>query len=247
MDDQNARRCRPPNPVRRVCHLPGRRWARARRRRLAHDQQLWRRYGRSHLFRRAFRDRCHRGWCHCPSPLRGDCREGSVSGKAARASLSLPPPTSNASETDLSARRHFAVAGQADMVYSRLARRLRATNKNSFGDYLEMLEKGNSDEWERFVNSLTTNLTSFFREPHHFPIFAEHLKKLGSRNPIRVWCSAASTGEEPYSIAMTVAETFNSFTTPVSIIATDLDTNVLATADKGSMRWIGSSACRRSD
>ncbi len=120
-----------------------------------------------------------------------------------------------------------------DMVYSRLARRLRATNKNSFGDYLEMLEKGNSDEWERFVNSLTTNLTSFFREPHHFPIFAEHLKKLGSRNPIRVWCSAASTGEEPYSIAMTVAETFNSFTTPVSIIATDLDTNVLATADKG--------------
>ena len=57
-----------------------------------------------------------------------------------------------------------------DMVYSRLARRLRATNKNSFGDYLEMLEKGNSDEWERFVNSLTTNLTSFFQEPHHFPI-----------------------------------------------------------------------------
>ena len=124
-------------------------------------------------------------------------------------------------------------AAKQDMVYSRLARRLRATNKNSFGEYLEMLEKGNSEEWERFVNSLTTNLTSFFREPHHFPIFAEHLKKLGSRNPIRVWCSAASTGEEPYSIAMTVAETFNSFNTPVSIIATDLDTNELATADKG--------------
>jgi chemotaxis protein methyltransferase CheR len=123
-------------------------------------------------------------------------------------------------------------AAKQDMVYSRLARRLRATNKNSFGEYLDMLEKGDKDEWERFVNSLTTNLTSFFREPHHFPIFAEHLKKL-SRNPIRVWCSAASTGEEPYSIAMTVAETFGGFNAPVSIIATDLDTNVLATADKG--------------
>lgn len=124
-------------------------------------------------------------------------------------------------------------AAKQDMVYSRLARRLRATNKGSFGEYLDMLEKGGGDEWERFVNSLTTNLTSFFREPHHFPIFAEHLKKLSGRNPLRVWCSAASTGEEPYSIAMTVVEAFNSFTTPVSIIATDLDTNVLATADKG--------------
>ena len=124
-------------------------------------------------------------------------------------------------------------AAKQDMVYSRLARRLRATNKRSFSDYLDFLEKSGEDEWERFVNSLTTNLTSFFREPHHFPIFAEHLKKLGSRNPIRVWCSAASTGEEPYSIAMTVAETFNSFRTPVTIIASDLDTNVLATAEKG--------------
>jgi len=124
-------------------------------------------------------------------------------------------------------------AAKQDMVYSRLARRLRATGKSTFGDYLEMLERGDREEWERFVNSLTTNLTSFFREPHHFPIFAEHLRKLGGRNPIRVWCSASSTGEEPYSIAMTVAETFNSFNTPVSIIASDLDTNVLATADKG--------------
>jgi len=120
-----------------------------------------------------------------------------------------------------------------DMVYSRLARRLRATGKESFSDYLDLLERGQHEEWERFVNSLTTNLTSFFREPHHFPIFAEHLKKLGGRNPIRVWCSAASTGEEPYSIAMTVAETFGGFNTPVTIIASDLDTNVLATADKG--------------
>lgn len=120
-----------------------------------------------------------------------------------------------------------------DMVYSRLARRLRATGKTSFADYLDALERNGGDEWERFVNSLTTNLTSFFREPHHFPIFAEHLQKIGIRRPIRIWCSAASTGEEPYSIAITVAETFGSNTSHVSIIASDLDTNVLETARKG--------------
>lgn len=120
-----------------------------------------------------------------------------------------------------------------DMVYSRLARRLRATGKQTFAEYLDALEKNGGDEWERFVNSLTTNLTSFFREPHHFPIFAEHLRKLGNHRPIRVWCSAASTGEEPYSIAITVAETFGSNCSHVSIVASDLDTNVLATAQKG--------------
>lgn len=120
-----------------------------------------------------------------------------------------------------------------DMVYSRLARRLRETGLKSFGEYLALLERGDRAEWEKFVNSLTTNLTSFFREPHHFPVLAEHLKKLQGRSPIKIWCSAASTGEEPYSIAMTVVETFNSFNTPVSIVATDLDTSVLATAEKG--------------
>jgi len=120
-----------------------------------------------------------------------------------------------------------------DMVYSRLARRLRALNKATFGEYLDALERNGGDEWERFVNSLTTNLTSFFREPHHFPILADHLRKLGNRRPVRIWCSAASTGEEPYSIAMTVAETFGTEVSHVSIVASDLDTNVLATAQKG--------------
>lgn len=121
-----------------------------------------------------------------------------------------------------------------DMVYSRLARRLRATGKRTFGEYLDMLERGDAEEWERFVNSLTTNLTSFFREPHHFPIFAEHLKKIvASRRSVRVWCSAASTGEEPYSIAMTVQEALGSQASQVSIVASDLDTNVLATAKRG--------------
>ena len=124
-------------------------------------------------------------------------------------------------------------SAKQDMVYSRLARRLRETRLKSFGEYLALLERGDRNEWEKFVNSLTTNLTSFFREPHHFPILAAHLKALQGRSPIKIWCSASSTGEEPYSIAMTVVETFNSFNVPVSIVASDLDTNVLATAAKG--------------
>lgn len=125
-------------------------------------------------------------------------------------------------------------ASKQDMVYSRLARRLRATGIGSFRQYLALLESDNADEWEAFVNSLTTNLTSFFREPHHFPLLAEHIAKLRHRHsPIALWCSAASTGEEPYSMAMTMVDVFGSFSPPVTIVATDLDTNVLAKAEAG--------------
>ena len=120
-----------------------------------------------------------------------------------------------------------------NMVYSRLSRRLRSTGMGSFAEYLKLLEKDDGAEWEVFINSLTTNLTAFFREPHHFPILAEHMRSHQGRRPIALWCAAASTGEEPYSIAMTVAETFGSFTPPVSILATDLDTHVLETAKAG--------------
>ncbi len=121
-----------------------------------------------------------------------------------------------------------------DMVYSRLARRLRATGINNFQQYLDRLGKNSDDaEWEAFVNALTTNLTSFFREPHHFPLLAEHALKQKGRHPISLWCSAASTGEEPYTMAMTMVDAFGSFTPPVTIIATDLDTNVLAKAEAG--------------
>jgi chemotaxis protein methyltransferase CheR len=123
-----------------------------------------------------------------------------------------------------------------EMVYSRLARRLRATGIVSFGTYLDQLEAGNMKaEWESFTNALTTNLTSFFREAHHFPLLAEHalrVRPLGS-GPLTIWCSASSTGEEPYSIAMTLCEAFNTLTPPVQIIATDIDTNVLSAAASG--------------
>ncbi len=119
-----------------------------------------------------------------------------------------------------------------DMVYSRLARRLRALGYATFEQYLAHLESNDEAEWETFVNSLTTNLTSFYREAHHFDILVRHLRDLKHR-PIRIWCSAASTGEEPYTLAMTACEAFDSLTPPVSILASDIDTNVLATAEKG--------------
>ena len=118
-----------------------------------------------------------------------------------------------------------------EMVYSRLARRLRATGISSFMKYLDELEAGRlGDEWESFTNALTTNLTSFFRESHHFPLLAEHVK---NKRDLTIWCSAASTGEEPYSIAMTLCEAFNTLTPPATIIATDIDTNVLAAGANG--------------
>lgn len=123
-------------------------------------------------------------------------------------------------------------SSKQEMVYSRLARRLRATGIRSFQEYLDRLESWAEDpEWEAFTNALTTNLTSFFREAHHFPILADHLR--GRKETVTIWCSASSTGEEPYSIAMTLCETFDSLTPPAHVIATDIDTNVLATASNG--------------
>jgi chemotaxis protein methyltransferase CheR len=119
-----------------------------------------------------------------------------------------------------------------DMVYSRLARRLRALKLTRFTDYLAVLERGDEAEWETFVNSLTTNLTAFFREAHHFDTLKRHLRETSHR-PSRIWCSAASTGEEPYSLAITACEAFDSLSPPVTIVASDIDTNVLATAERG--------------
>ncbi|WP_416307342.1 CheR family methyltransferase [Neptunicella sp. SCSIO 80796] len=116
------------------------------------------------------------------------------------------------------------------MVYSRLARRLRALKINSFTDYLLYLKKNDSEE-QLFINSLTTNLTSFFREQHHFPILQQYLHAHPGK--LRIWCAASSTGEEPYSIAMTVADAYNSFNTPVEIIASDIDSTVLQQASDG--------------
>ncbi len=118
-----------------------------------------------------------------------------------------------------------------EMVYSRLAKRLRANSLTTFSDYIALLEAGNSAEWEAFTNSLTTNLTFFFREEHHFPILAEHIRS--KKPPISLWCAACSTGEEAYSMAMTMADLFDTLRPPVTILASDVDTVVLEKAKSG--------------
>ncbi|SPE19373.1 chemotaxis regulator, protein-glutamate methyltransferase [Burkholderiales bacterium] len=132
-----------------------------------------------------------------------------------------------------------------NMVYSRLSRRLRVHGMESFTEYLDRLEAdaqfGAAEEQE-FVNALTTNLTSFFREAHHFPVLEEFLRNRASPAPPLVWCAAASTGEEPYSIAIAMSEAAGSRPAG-SLLATDIDTNVLATAAGATYRLEAAQVC----
>ena len=125
--------------------------------------------------------------------------------------------------------------GKQAMVYSRLSRRLRETRRSSFAEYLAWLEGGGGAEgkaeWQEFVNCLTTNLTAFFREEHHFHALEQDLLARAAK-PIRIWCNAASTGEEPYSLAMTVIEMLGP-SARVSLVCSDIDTKVLAIAQRG--------------
>jgi chemotaxis protein methyltransferase CheR len=125
--------------------------------------------------------------------------------------------------------------GKHAMVYSRLSRRLRDTGHQSFNDYLGWLDASDGPEWQEFVNALTTNLTSFFRESHHFEILSDFLKSKTLVGPLKIWCSASSTGEEPYSIAMTVLESIGS-RSGFSLMASDIDSKVLASAQQGVYR-----------
>ncbi len=118
-----------------------------------------------------------------------------------------------------------------EMVYGRLGRRVRHHGLTRFADYLARLESNPANpEWQAFTNALTTNLTSFFREAHHFPLLASHVA--GRRGPLRVWSAAASTGEEPYSIAMTLMEQLGAHA-DITVVATDIDTDALARARDG--------------
>jgi len=136
-------------------------------------------------------------------------------------------------------RRRVGIAltdSKRDMVYSRLSRRLRALGLPRFADYLAYLESRpeEDEEWQQFTNALTTNLTSFFREGHHFEVLAEQLSKLKARGgQVDLWCCAASTGEEPYSILITACEVWGSMKPPVRLWATDVDTQVLETGSRG--------------
>lgn len=125
-----------------------------------------------------------------------------------------------------------------NMIYGRLARRLRKLSIANFKDYCDLVQDEHSDELGNFVNSITTNLTSFFREEHHFEflkttVFPNLLNSNKASKRIRIWSAGCSTGEEPYSIAMVVKK-FTAFANwDVKILATDLDSNVVAKAKSG--------------
>jgi chemotaxis protein methyltransferase CheR len=121
--------------------------------------------------------------------------------------------------------------GKREMVYARLTRRLRALGIASFDDYLRFLELEPA-EWEHCTNALTTNVTAFYREEHHFRILADHARATARPDePFRVWSAGCSTGEEPYTIAMCLSEALGQ--APFEVLASDLDTQVIATAREG--------------
>ncbi|MCP3665393.1 MAG: protein-glutamate O-methyltransferase [Gammaproteobacteria bacterium] len=143
----------------------------------------------------------------------------------------------------ISNARTGIVAGndKYDMFYARLSRRVRALGLSSFDAYCKLLEnEKNDEEMLEFVNAITTNLTSFFREKHHFEYLAksalpEHILRHESNRRLRIWSAGCSSGEEPYSIAMTLKEVLaNQHEWDASILATDIDSNVLSTAARGA-------------
>lgn len=125
-------------------------------------------------------------------------------------------------------------AGKQAMAYSRVSRRLRETGHKRFHDYLNWLEQQDEAEWQEFVNVLTTNLTAFFREPHHFVELA-HWFRQHPAGPWHIWSCAASTGEEAYSIAMVAQEVLGERSS-LKVLASDIDTRVLERAAQGVFR-----------
>ena len=128
-----------------------------------------------------------------------------------------------------------------ELVYGRVARRLRALGIDSFAAYRELLERDEGGELAEFCNAMTTNLTAFFREPHHFDYLRDALllprvagaQARGSRR-MRFWCAGCSTGEEPYSLAMVIRETVPDWRRwDIRILATDIDSQVLEEGQQG--------------
>jgi len=126
-----------------------------------------------------------------------------------------------------------------NMVYGRLSRRLRALNIKSFKQYIEIVKEGEDEEKGNFVNAITTNLTSFFREEHHFDflkktVVPQVLSNNRQTKRVRIWSAGCSTGEEPYSLAIALHESIPDIDNwDIKILATDLDTNVLDHCRRG--------------
>jgi len=129
--------------------------------------------------------------------------------------------------------------GKRDLVYSRVSRRLRARELSSFAEYLSLLRQGDEQELSELVNAMTTNVTQFFREDHHFQylrdsFFPEMKKHKAANRVIRIWSAGCSSGEEPYSIAIMLAEFLaHNPGWKAEVWATDVDGNILETARAG--------------
>lgn len=145
-------------------------------------------------------------------------------------------------EFDKIASQLRAVAGidmprsKEPLVYSRLAKRIRQLGLKSFADYVKLVEDPGSHEIEHMLVALTTNVTRFFREPHHFEdlkrrILPDLVTRLKSRGRVRIWSAGCSSGQEPYSIALTVLEVLpEAKAYDIRILATDINTQVVAEA-----------------
>lgn len=127
-----------------------------------------------------------------------------------------------------------------DMYYARLVKRIRMLNLASFKDYVKYLNAHMDSEFTPFIDSITTNLTSFFREPHHFEVMKSTIipdlcNRADVAQGLKAWSAGCSTGEEPYTLAITLLEGLDGITGSPrpSILASDIDTTVLAKASRG--------------
>lgn len=126
--------------------------------------------------------------------------------------------------------------GKEALVNARLARRMEELGLGSLSEYVEAVKRDRTgEELERLINALTTNHTSFLREPQHFALLREAvLPPLAARGPVRIWSAGCSTGEEPYTILFTAAETLPpARLAQVQILASDISTRVLEKAQAG--------------
>jgi chemotaxis protein methyltransferase CheR len=129
---------------------------------------------------------------------------------------------------------------KATLVYSRLAKRVRALGLYSFDDYCDLVaSEAGEEERGRMLNALTTNLTRFFREPHHFDhlrdqVLAPRIDRVRAGGRLRIWSAGCSSGQEPFSIAITILSLIpNAADLDVKVLATDIDTNMIAEGAAG--------------
>lgn len=126
---------------------------------------------------------------------------------------------------------------KSHMIYARFIRRLRELNISTFEEYIDRIQDKNNKEYSYFVNAITTNFTYFFREPHHYKYLTDYaLPELSRRNNekiIRIWSAGSSSGQEAYSIAMSIYESRNNKSNKIKILATDIDTEMVTKTKEG--------------